>query len=195
MRIRPEQSGDADAIRAVIDAAFAPKTHESRIVDRLRASDRWIPDLALVAVDDDGLVVGHCVTSLGDLTGDDEVTRPILALGPIAVLPERQKEGIGGALLAETAARATEAGWPVIVLLGHSDYYPRYGYERASPLRLVAPGDVPDPAWMALRLPAWTPEVRGRMRFGPAFDDDDLVPTSDDHMAPSTPPVTQGRHR
>ncbi len=171
MDIRPEQPGDIDAIRAVIDAAFAPKTHESRIVDRLRGSDRWIPDLSLVAVDEDGVVVGHCVTSIGDLIGDDDVIRPILALGPIAVTPERQGEGVGGALLAASAERATAAGWPIIVLLGHSDYYPRYGYERASPLGLVAPGDVPDPAWMALRLPAWSADLRGRMRFAPAFDE------------------------
>jgi putative acetyltransferase len=130
VEIRAEQPGDVDAIRAVIDAAFAPKTHEARIVDALRASDRWLPDLSLVAVDD-GVVVGHCVSSIGDLIADDGSIGPILALGPLAVTPARQREGIGGALLAASAERATAAGWPVIVLLGHSDYYPRYGFERA----------------------------------------------------------------
>jgi predicted N-acetyltransferase YhbS len=172
MEIRPERPGDEGAIRALIDAAFAPKTHEARIVDALRGGDRWIAELALVAVDDAGRIVGHCVTSRGYLTAPDGTEGPILALGPIAVVPDRQGEGIGGALITATAARATAAGWPVIVLLGHSDYYPRYGFERASPLGLEAPGDVPDPAWMALRLPAWTPKVRGRMRFPAAFDDE-----------------------
>ena len=171
VEIRAEQPGDVDAIRAVIDAAFAPKTHEARIVDALRESDRWLPDFSLVAVDH-GVVVGHCVSSIGDLIADDGSIGPILALGPLAVTPARQREGIGGALLAASAERATAAGWPVIVLLGHSDYYPRYGFERASPLGLEAPGDVPDPAWMAMRLPAWTPDIRGRMRFPVAFDID-----------------------
>ena len=188
MDIRPEQPGDIDAIRAVIDAAFAPKTYESRIVDVLRESDRWLPDFSLVAVDD-GVVVGHCVSSIGDLIADDGSIGRSSRSDRSRSRRSGRDRGSAGRMLAATAERATAAGWPVIVLLGHSDYYPRYGYERASPLGLVAPGDVPDPAWMALRLPAWTPDVRGRMRFPAAFDIDDALatPVGDDARPHSRP--------
>jgi putative acetyltransferase len=167
--IRPERLGDADAIRALTDAAFRNRDEESAIIDRLRASDRWRPELSLVAVDDDGVILGHCVTSVGDLDGDDGGTRPILGLGPISVAPDRQGEGIGAALVQATIATATADGWPVIVLLGHPTYYPRFGFERARPLGIEPQQDWPDEAWMALRLPAWTPDLRGTMRFPAAF--------------------------
>jgi putative acetyltransferase len=115
------------------------------------------------------VIVGHCVTSRGDLVADDGSVRSILTLGPISVTPDRQGTGIGGALIAETVAIATEGGWPLIVLVGHSDDYPRFGFERASPLGLVAPNDWLDIAWMALRLPSWTPDLRGHVRYPEAF--------------------------
>ncbi len=169
MEIRPERPGDEPAIRALTDAAFGADGDESAIIDRLRVSDRWIPALSLVALDDADVIVGHCVTSRGDLVADDGSVRPILTLGPISVAPNRQGIGIGGALIAATMAVATEDGWPLIVLVGHSDYYPRFGFERASPLGLVAPDDWLDIAWMARRLPAWTTDLRGRVRYPEAF--------------------------
>jgi putative acetyltransferase len=132
-------------------------------------SDRWRPELSLVAIDAAGAIVGHCVTSVGDLVGDDGVTRPILGLGPISVVPARQGEGIGAALLRATIVAAETGGWPVIVLVGHPTYYPRFGFERARPLGLEPQQDWPDEAWMALRLAAWTPDLRGTMRFPAAF--------------------------
>jgi putative acetyltransferase len=80
--IRQERPADGPQIRSRVDAAFAPSTLEGRIVDALRASDRWVPGLALVAVDGSGSIVGHVVTSRGDLTSPDGSVRPILALGP-----------------------------------------------------------------------------------------------------------------
>jgi len=167
--IRPEAAGDADAVRALIDAAFAPSLEESRIIDELRVSDRWLPDLSLVATAEDGTIVGQSVTSLADLVADDGSRHPILALGPIAVLPAQQGRGIGGALLQATFARATELGWPIIVLLGHPTYYPRFGFESARSLGIEPQQPWPDPAWMARRLPGWTPGLRGTLRYPAAF--------------------------
>lgn len=170
--IRREEPADVPEIRALVDAAFAPSTIEGRIVDALRAGDRWIPDLALVAVDRSGAILGHVVTSLGDLTAPDGSVGPILGLGPLAVAPSAQRRGIGGALLRATIDVASRQGWPVIVLLGHDTYYPRFGFESARALGIQPPAPWADAHWMALRLPAWTPEVRGTMRYAPAFDID-----------------------
>jgi predicted N-acetyltransferase YhbS len=170
IRLRTEAPADAPAIRAVTDAAFAPSTDEGRIVDTLRDDpDAWVPELSVVAVDDVGAIVGHVVTSRGTLHGPGGEVRPILGLGPISVAPERQGQGIGGALMRESIARATMTGWPVIVLLGHADYYPRFGFEPARALGIEPPRPWGDAHWMALRLPGWTPDVRGTMRYPEAF--------------------------
>lgn len=171
VRIRPEAPGEAPAIRVLTDAAFAPSMEEGRIVDALRQDDTaWVPELSLVAVDAaDGRIVGHCVTSVGTLHGDDGSVRAILALGPISVAPDRQGQGIGGALIRETAARATAAAWPIIVLLGHAEYYPRFGFESARALDIEPQQPWGDAHWMALRLPAWTDDLRGTMRYPSAF--------------------------
>lgn len=167
--LRPERPEDAAAIHALTDAAFQNVDDESAIVDRLRGSDRWIADLSIVAEDPDGRIVGHCVTSVGDLVAEDGSIRPILGLGPISVAPDRQGEGIGGALIARTVETATAAGWPVIVLLGHPTYYPRFGFEPARALGIQPQQAWKDANWMALRLPGWTPGLRGTMRFPSAF--------------------------
>ncbi len=167
--IRPERPGDEADIRSLVDAAFAPSTEEGRIVDDLRGGEGWIPGLSLVAVADDGTIVGHCVTSAGTLTDEAGTTRSILALGPIAVAPDHQGRGIGGDLLRATIAAGTALGWPVIVLVGHATYYPRFGFESARAIGIEPPQPWSDEFWMALRLPTWTPEWRGAMRYPPAF--------------------------
>lgn len=167
--LRPERPGDESAIHALTDAAFGNVDDESAVIDRLRVSDRWIADLSIVAEDADGRIVGHCVTSVGDLVAEDGSIRPILGLGPISVAPDRQGEGIGAALIARTVETATAAGWPVIVLLGHPTYYPRFGFEPARALGIQPQQAWKDANWLALRLPSWTPSLRGTMRFPSAF--------------------------
>jgi putative acetyltransferase len=170
--IRQEGPADGPEIRSLVDAAFAPSTLEGRIVDALRASDRWVPDLALVAVDGSCSIVVHVVTSRGELMTPDGSVRPILALGPLAVAPNAQGQGIGGALMRASIDIASAQGWPVIVLLGHDTYYPRFGFESACALGIEPPDPWDDKHWMALRLPAWTPDERGTMRYPSAFDID-----------------------
>ena len=132
--------------------------------------DVWLPELSIVAVEErSGLLVGHVVTSRAMLHGEAGLVRPILGLGPISVAPERQGQGIGGTLIRATIARASASAWPVIVLLGHADYYPRFGFEPARDLGIEPPRPWSDEHWMALRLPAWTPDLRGTMRYPSAF--------------------------
>jgi putative acetyltransferase len=169
--IRTERPVDVGAIRAVNDAAFGGPV-EGRIVDDIRGTERWIDGGSLVAEAADS-IVGYLLLSEGDLIGaDGRLVRRIWMVGPVAVLPDRQRRGIGSALMNAAIALATERGEPLLVLLGHAGYYPRFGFEPARSIGIDAPRPWRDANWMALRLPAWDPALRGVAHFPPAFPDE-----------------------
>jgi len=170
VRVRPERAEDVDRVREINDAAFGGWS-ESAIVDGIRGTDRWIEGGSRVAEDDGGSLVGHLLLSEGDLVADDGTTRRIWMVGPVAVLPAHQRQSVGSALMRAAIALATSRGEPVLCLLGHATYYPRFGFEPARAIGIEAPRPWRDSNWMALRLPAWDPTVRGRARFPPAFPD------------------------
>ena len=93
-------------------------------------------------------------------------------LGPVAVVPAQQRRGIGTALMRAAIALATERGQPVICLLGHASYYPRFGFEPARAIGIEPPRAWKDANWLALRLQAWDPALRGTAHFPPAFPED-----------------------
>ena len=137
---------------------------EAQLVEALRESGVHVPELCLVAIHD-GSVVGHIAFSRARLDSGPEV----LALAPMGVLPEHQLHGAGSALVSEGLRRAAETEFPLVVLVGHADYYPRFGFEPADALGITAPFDVPAEAWMAYRLPAYTPDARGTVVYPDAF--------------------------
>lgn len=171
MLIRREAASDADAIGAVHRAAFRDQAPEGSepvevgLVDALRADSGWVGALSLVAEDAAGEIVGHVVCTEGRL-GDV----PAVGLGPVGVLPDRQGIGVGGALMHAVLGAADALGYPVVVLLGHLDYYPRFGFTAASTLGIVPT----DPAWgdhfQARALSAWSPELAGMFRYARPFD-------------------------
>ena len=162
--VRPEEPPDYGAIRTLLERAFAPSLEEAELVDALRAAGDLVPELSLVGVLDEA-VVAHIAFSRASLTSGHEV----LALAPMAVLPEHQREGLGAALIEEALRLATATDAPLVVVLGHAEYYPRFGFEPAGALGIDAPFDVPAEAWMALRLPRYDAAVRGTVRYAPAF--------------------------
>ena len=168
--VRPEQPGEETQVHAINAAAFG-RPDEATIPDEIRGTDRWIEGGSLVAVDDTGALVGHVLLSEGDLVAADGARRRIWMVGPVAVLPVVQRRGIGSALMRSAIALATERGEPILVLLGHSTYYPRFGFESARSMGIDSPQPWSDASWMALRLPSWTPELRGVAHFAPAFDE------------------------
>ena len=120
--------------------------------------------LSLVATDGDA-IVGHIVLSKAHVEEHEA-----LGLGPIGVDPDRQRQGIGKALMEEAIRRARETGYPLIALLGHPGYYPRFGFKPAeATYGITSKYDAPPEAWMALALPAYTPRVRGRFSYSEAF--------------------------
>ncbi|SED26922.1 putative acetyltransferase [Rhodococcus koreensis] len=166
MLIRRENAGDVDAVAEVHRQAFdgdAPV--EVGLVTRLRSSDDWIPQLALVA-DIDGTVVGHVCLTRATVDATD-----VLALGPIGVLPGLQRDGVGSALMHAVLGGADARDEPLVALLGHLDYYPRFGFVSGTSV-----GIEPDqPSWSShfqvRRLACWDPSITGTFRYAVPFYD------------------------
>jgi putative acetyltransferase len=162
--IRPERAGDAAAIHAVHAAAFGREL-EARIVDDVRGSESFAPELSLVA-EDAGEIVGHVLVSWASLEASG---RRVLLLGPIGVLPSRQREGIGGALVGAALAGARALGEPVVGLEGNPAYYSRFGFVRADALGLLPPEGTPDGAFQVAVVDEGAERPRGRVVYPPAF--------------------------
>ena len=162
LTIRPERDGDAEAIRAVTAAAF-PSTAEANLVDALRQQRASI--VSLVA-DAGGLVVGHILFSPVTLDGADV---GILGLAPMAVWPERQRQGIGSELVRAGLDASRERGAAAVVVVGHPAFYPRFGFVPASRFNLRCEYDVRDDVFMALELKPGSLRSGGFIRYHPAF--------------------------
>jgi putative acetyltransferase len=149
------------AIREVNGRAFGQE-QEGAIVDALRASGASL--LSLVARLDDR-IVGHILYSPVDLGGLGGA-----ALGPMAVLPEQQRQGIGSRLVEAGNQRLAEAGFPFIVVVGHPDFYPRFGFQPARTFGLACEWDVPADVFMVKVLDgARMGGATGLVRYRPEF--------------------------
>jgi putative acetyltransferase len=166
---RPDDPSDAAAVRAVQLAAF-PTDAEAKLLDALRASGDYDPGRSLLA-EVDGEVVGHCLLTAATLEHADgsRVSGRVVALGPIAVVPAWQSRRIGAKLMHAALELLAREGVAAVVLLGHPTYYPRFGFKPARALGLRPPDAWPDEAWMACRLPAWTPDDVGVVRYAQPF--------------------------
>jgi putative acetyltransferase len=163
VEIRPERKNDLKAIADVTRAAFGQE-QEVRMIEAIRASDGFVPELSLVAEVED-TIVGHALFSYVGLGAGR-----VLELGPISVVPRLQGRKIGSLLVREGLRRAELRGEPLVLVLGHPEYYPRFGFVRASTLGIEPPEDhIPDEAWMALPLAAYNAALTGRVTWPPAF--------------------------
>jgi putative acetyltransferase len=164
VRIRDERPGDVDAVRAVNRAAFET-SEEADLVDALRRAAS--PLISLVAEAGDA-VVGHIMFSPVTLAGADALT--LMGLAPMAVLPARQRQGIGSRLVSAGLERCREANAAAVVVLGHAEYYPRFGFIPASRLSLRSEYDVPDDVFMVCELQPGRLQGRaGTIRYHAAF--------------------------
>jgi len=169
--VRRELPGDRPGVRRLHAAAFdrpalrGAEAPEARLVDLLRDGGHLVAALSLVAVADGGLV-GHVACSSGTVDG-----RALLALGPLGVLPEHQRRGVGSALVHTALGAADALDEPAVVLLGDPAYYSRFGFEPATRHGLLPA----DPAWSTAfqvrRLSTWDASLQGTFRFAPPFDD------------------------
>ena len=143
--IREEKPDDVPAIREVNDRAFG-QTLEGRLVDLLRANNGMV--LSLVAVTDDR-IVGHILFSPVTLTSEAGQLHGA-GLGPMAVLPGFQRQEIGKKLISAGVQILRSGETPFIVVLGHPEYYPRFGFTRASRYGVRCQWDAPDEAFMIM---------------------------------------------
>ncbi|MEU1707121.1 N-acetyltransferase [Streptomyces sp. NPDC005706] len=160
---RPETAADAAAVREIHLAAFDTPL-EAGLVDALRADPAWIDGLSWVSTGTDGTPAGHALLTrchIGDV--------PALCLGPVAVRPEHQRAGAGSAAVRAALRAAGSLGERHVVVLGHPEYYPRFGFVRASAHGIRLTIDVPDEAVMALALDAGSPLPAGTVRYAEPF--------------------------
>jgi putative acetyltransferase len=170
--IRAEGEDDHNAVRSVVAAAFGPAVEVAGLVDGLRASSAFIPELSLVATVDD-VVVGHVLLTAGELVDELAVRHRVLVLSPLSVLPQQQRRGIGAALVREALARADAAGEEMVVLQGSPAYYPRFGFRdsRTLGIQMDLPDWAPPEAGMGCPLSAWRTSTRGRLLESQPFLD------------------------
>ena len=163
--IREEQATDVAAIRRVILEAFKGSA-EADLVDKLRANGKF--ELSLVA-ELDGHVVGHILFT--EVSIEDADPCPgALGLAPLAVLSEFQRKGIGTALMRRGLERCRDMGHDAIVVVGHPEYYLRFGFLAASRYGLRCEYDVPADVFMVLELrPGALQGIRGLVRYQSEF--------------------------
>jgi putative acetyltransferase len=164
MLIRTEQVMDISKIRAINRAAFNSAT-EADVVDVLRSGAENV--ISLVA-EEDGEIVGHIMFSPVQLTGAADVKA--MALAPMAVTPERQRAGIGSALVRAGLEECQRLGIDAVFVVGHPTYYPRFGFKSASSVGFVCEFEVPDEAFMVAELAAGVLDRKtATVHFHPAF--------------------------
>jgi putative acetyltransferase len=143
IEIREELPSDVTFIRDVNGRAFE-RDQEGKIVDALRSNGAALLSLVATLY---GQVVGHIMyspASIGEVTG--------AGLGPMAVLPEHQRQGIGSELVMAGNQRLKNAGCPFVIVVGHASYYSRFGFKPASTQGITCEWEVPDDVFMLLIL-------------------------------------------
>lgn len=167
--IRAEQEKDISSIQTVNQLAFGGD-NEVKLVDAIRGSQFFIPELSLVAVNDDNEVIGHILFSVIHVETEAGVV-PTLGLAPMAVLPEHQNSGVGSTLVREGLKKSTELGYEHVMVLGHPNFYPKFGFVPSRSKGIEPPFPVRDEVFMVLEL---TPDalrgIQGTVKYPPAFD-------------------------
>lgn len=154
INLRQEEEKDYKFVFELIEKAFQNELlsdhREQFLVDRLRKSVAFIPELSIVA-ELDNQIVGHILlTKINIKNGENAFSS--LALAPVSVLPDFHKKGIGSQLIEYAHKIAKDLGYQSIVLLGHQNYYPRFGYKRADEFGVKLPFEVPLENCMAIEL-------------------------------------------
>ena len=165
--IRPEATEDLAAIRNVNVEAFGSSV-EADLIEQLRSRQAYM--LSLVATDGDR-VIGHILFSPVAIESE-KTSFEALGLGPMAVLPAYQRKGIGSQMVRAGLEECRRLGHEIVVVLGHPDYYPRFGFIPAKPRGIECEFEVPEEAWMLLELKEGVLAGRsGVVKYQPEFSE------------------------
>lgn len=172
IQIRQEIQKDFPEVFALIREAFAaenqPDQAEQFLVERLRKSAAFVPELSLVA-EADGKILGHILLTRLKVKNEKE-TFESLALAPVSVLPAFQNQGIGSKLISEAHEVARNLGFQSVILIGHADYYPRFGYQPAHLFGIRFPFEAPPENCFVLELvPGSLEQVSGLVEYPSEF--------------------------
>ena len=164
MLVRAEKECDRDAVRKINKSAFDTPS-EADLVDALRKNAQ--PVVSLVA-EENGDVVGHIIFSPVSLSGHSDIH--MMGLGPMAVEPGHQNRGIGSALVRTGLEHCRKLNFDAVVVLGHPEYYPRFGFSPSSEFGIDSEYNVPEEVFMAMELRQEALEGKtGIVRYHPAF--------------------------
>src|SRR3954451_1205720 len=166
--IRRQETEDDAAVRSVVGAAFAHHAVVPDLVDALRESWAWVDGLSLVA-DDDGELVGHVLLTKAILDAPARLV-DVLVLSPLSVRPDRQRSGIGKALVRAAAQAAEDHQAPLVFLEGDPRYYAPRGFRPAGPLGFVRPSTrIPEPAFQVMPLTTYEEWMTGTLVYCDVF--------------------------
>jgi len=166
--IRPELPGDAEAIADLTRRAFGGE-EEVGIIEKVRNSEYFIPELSLVA-ESGGRIIGHIMFSYVNLIRFDRPAERILSLAPMSVDPDEQNMGTGSSLVWAGLEKAGKMGHRIVVVIGHPEFYPKFGFKPARALGFDIGFEVPDEAFMVAGLqPGALLGAGGMVQYSPPF--------------------------
>lgn len=145
--IRQERPEEYSSTEEMTKQTFSHEEYSDKkehlLVNKIRKSDAFIPELSLVAINQSHEVVGHILLSKITIIDHDKVADS-LALAPVSVATSFQKKGIGSQLIRAALQKAKELGFQSVIVLGHKDYYPKFGFKQAVLWNIKPPFEVPD---------------------------------------------------
>lgn len=169
VKIRAENTVDIKEIYKINALAFGQE-NEAKLVDILRGSNTFVPDLSLVA-EINNIIVGHILFTKIKIIDNNQNEFETLALAPMAVSIDFQKKGIGTLLIRNGLKKAKEMGFKSVIVLGHKHYYPKFGFVPTNKWNIKSPFDVPPEAFMGIELIAGEfKNVNGIVKYPKEFD-------------------------
>ncbi|BAU64392.1 GCN5-related N-acetyltransferase [Stanieria sp. NIES-3757] len=165
--IRAETHLDYESISIVNNLAFGQET-EAQLIDKIRNSENYIPELSLVA-ELEHQIIGYIMFSWIDLVA--EKTIKVLALAPLAVSPKYQNQGVGSTLVNEGLSIADNYNIPLVIVLGHPNFYAKFGFEPSVKYNIASPFDVPKEVFMVKLLKSYQQDTCAKVVYPLAFND------------------------
>ncbi|ALF54023.1 GCN5 family acetyltransferase [Nostoc piscinale CENA21] len=165
LNIRYETVLDYPAIADVNRLAFG-QDNEANLIDKIRLSDHYIPELSLVA-EIDNVIVGHILFSYIDLVNTEKLQ--VIGLAPLAVHPQFQRQGIGSALVEAGLKIVNDRGEVLVIVLGHPHFYNRFGFQPSVIYQIESPFPVPDDVFMVKPLQNYQQKYTGKVVYPATF--------------------------